>query len=153
MKCYYMMLEHLITSQRNSVPINSHSLSPAPGNLSLQFSDKKIKVFIGAFQRLREMKRVLFTGVRGWGREAVASSAAGMTVPAFLSPILVTKNISIGRLYTSVLINAKTPPHTHVHKYIHILLLSGTHTLMNSLTCKQYTHIPMHMRMHIGRGT
>ena len=87
-QCYYMISEHLITSQRNPVPINSHSLSPAPGNLSLQFSDKKIEVFIGAFQRLGEMKTECFS--RG-EREAVASSAAGMTVPAFLSPILVTK--------------------------------------------------------------
>ena len=88
MKCYYMISEHLITSQRSPVPVNSHSLSPAPGNLSLQFSDKKIEVFIGAFQRLGEMKTECFS--RG-EREAVASSAAGMTVPAFLSPILVTK--------------------------------------------------------------
>lgn len=66
------------------------------------------------------MKRVLFKRVGGGGeREAVASSAAGMTVPAFLSPILVTKNISIGRLYTSVLINAKTPPHTHMYTSIY----------------------------------
>ena len=61
-------------------------------------------------------------------------------------------NISIGRLYTSVPINAKTPPHTGTQAYAHTTA-SGTHTRMNSLTCKQYTHIRVHICMHTGRGT